>query len=154
MPETAEKAKSGGISSGGRTTPPEGGNSSGGKKADGPSTSGGRRIAEGIVTSDVRQKTIKVEVKRLVKHARYGKYIFRSTNLHAHDEKNEAKKGDRVEIVETRPLSKQKRWRLVKIVERAAVLGSLEIKEVEELAPKKHEHAEPAKTEVATAEVK
>jgi len=82
----------------------------------------GRRTEEGIVTSDVRQKTIRVEIKRLVKHPRYGKYIFRSTNLHAHDEKNEARKGDRVEIIETRPLSKQKRWRLVKIVERAALM--------------------------------
>ena len=85
---------------------------------------GGRRVQEGIVTSDVRQKTIRVEIKRLVKHPRYGKYIFRSTNLHAHDEKNEAKMGDRVEIVETRPTSKQKRWKLVKIVERAALLVS------------------------------
>ncbi|MEI6232694.1 MAG: 30S ribosomal protein S17 [Planctomycetota bacterium] len=83
----------------------------------------GRRTEEGIVTSDVRQKTIRVEIKRLVKHPRYGKYIFRSTNLHAHDEKNEAKMGDRVEIIETRPTSKQKRWALVKIVERAAVMG-------------------------------
>src|ERR1700761_1814173 len=85
---------------------------------------GGRRTEEGIVISDVREKTITVEIKRLVKPPRYGKYIFRSTNLHAHDEKNEAKKGDRVEITETRPLSKQKRWRLVKIVERAASLGA------------------------------
>lgn len=98
---------------------------------------GARRVEVGIVLSDVRQKTITVEVKHLVKHARYGKYIFRSTHLHAHDEKNEAKKGDRVEVVETRPISKQKRWRLVKIVERAAVLGSLDIKEVEVNAPKK-----------------
>ena len=80
----------------------------------------------------MRQKTITVEIKRLVKHPRYGKYIFRSTHLHAHDEKNEAKKGDRVEVVETRPISKQKRWRLVKIIERAAVLGTLDIKEVDD----------------------
>ena len=101
---------------------------------------GGRRSEEGIVISDVREKTITVEIKRLVKHARYGKYIFRSTNLHAHDEKNEARKGDRVEITETRPISKQKRWRLVKIIERAAILGHLDIKEVEVAAPK---HAAP-----------
>ena len=94
-------------------------------------THGGRRTEEGIVTSDVREKTIRVEIRRQVKHPRYGKYIFRSTNLHAHDEKNEAKMGDRVEIVETRPISKQKRWKLVKIVERAAVMGALDIKEVE-----------------------
>lgn len=104
---------------------------------------GDRRVVEGIVLSDVRQKTITVEIKRLVKHARYGKYIFRSTHLHAHDEKNEAKKGDRVEVVETRPISKQKRWRLVKIVERAAVLGTLDIKEVE-INQKKQAPAAPA----------
>jgi small subunit ribosomal protein S17 len=98
---------------------------------------GTRRTEEGIVLSDVRNKTITVEVKHLVKHPRYGKYIFRSTHLHAHDEKNEAKKGDRVEVVETRPISKQKRWRLVKVVERAAVLGTLDIKEVDTSAPKK-----------------
>jgi len=98
---------------------------------------GARRVETGIVLSDVRQKTITVEVKRLVKHARYGKYIFRSTHLHAHDEKNEAKKGDRVEIVETRPISKQKRWRLIQVIERAAVLGLIEIKDVDVAAPKK-----------------
>jgi small subunit ribosomal protein S17 len=90
-----------------------------------------RDVEIGIVLSDVRQKTITVEIKRLVKHARYGKYLHRSTHLHVHDEKNEAKKGDRVEVVETRPISKQKRWRLVRIVEHAAVLGQLDIKEVE-----------------------
>src|SRR5436190_1445392 len=116
------------------------------KKAESPAEShGGRRTEEGIVTSDVRQKTIRVEIKRLVKHARYGKYIFRSTNLHAHDEKNEAKKGDRVEIIECRPLSKQKRWRLVKIVERAASLGAVELKDVPEAAKKTEAPAEAAK---------
>jgi small subunit ribosomal protein S17 len=98
---------------------------------------GAREVKEGIVLSDVRQKTITVEIRRLVKHPRYGKYIYRSTHLHAHDEKNEAKKGDRVEVVETRPISKQKRWRLVKVIERAAVLGSLDIKEVEAGKPVK-----------------
>src|SRR3954466_12322777 len=105
-------------------------------KANEPDISrGARRIEVGIVLSDVRNKTITVEVKHLVKHPRYGKYIFRSTHLHAHDEKNEAKKGDRVEVVETRPISKQKRWRLIKVVERAAVLGQLDIKEVQVNAP-------------------
>ncbi len=97
---------------------------------------GGRRLEVGIVTSDVREKTIRVEIKRLVKHARYGKYIIRSTNLHAHDEKNEAKMGDRVEIVETRPISKQKRWRLVKVIERAAVFGTADVKPAEAAAVK------------------
>jgi small subunit ribosomal protein S17 len=120
------------------------------KKTDSTSERGDRRVEIGIVLSDVRNKTITVEVKRLVKHARYGKYIFRSTHLHAHDEKNEAKKGDRVEIVETRPISKQKRWRLIRVVERAAVLGSLDIKEVDVLAPKKHESAPKTETKEAT----
>ena len=106
---------------------------------------GFRRPEVGIVISDVRQKTITVEIKNLVKHPRYGKYMFRSTNLHAHDEKNEAKRGDRVEIVETRPISKQKRWRLVKVIERAVVLGSLDIKEVE-VAPNKAANAQVEKT--------
>jgi len=106
---------------------------------------GHRRTETGIVLSDVRNKTITVEIRRLVKHLRYGKYIFRSTHLHAHDEKNEAKKGDRVEVIESRPLSKQKRWRLVRVVERAAVLGSLDIKEVEIVPPKKEAPPAPAK---------
>lgn len=114
-----------------------------GAKSEAGSERGARRVEVGIVLSDVRQKTITVEVRHLVKHPRYGKYIFRSTHLHAHDEKNEAKKGDRVEVVETRPISKQKRWRLVKVVERAAVLGQLDIKEVEVNAPKK-EQPKPA----------
>jgi|SRR5689334_13413972 small subunit ribosomal protein S17 len=123
-------------------------------KQNEPRERGDRRVEIGIVLSDVRNKTITVEVKRLVKHARYGKYIFRSTHLHAHDEKDEAKKGDRVEIVETRPISKQKRWRLIRVVERAAVLGSLDIKDVDVLAPKK-EGAKPAeKKDSAPAETK
>src|SRR5438067_13772520 len=109
---------------------------SGAKATDADSNRGARRVEVGIVLSDVRNKTITVEVKHLVKHPRYGKYIFRSTKLHAHDENNEAKKGDRVEVVETRPMSKQKRWRLVKVVEHAAVLGQLDIKDVDGLAKK------------------
>ncbi len=88
-------------------------------------------VERGIVRSDKRDKTITVELRRLVKHAKYGKYLVRSTLVHAHDEKDEARTGDRVEIQQTRPLSKQKRWRLVRIVERAADLGALDIKEVE-----------------------
>jgi small subunit ribosomal protein S17 len=100
---------------------------------------GNRRTEIGIVVSDARQKTITVEVQYVVKHARYGKFLYRSTKLHVHDEKNEAKKGDRVEVTETRPLSKQKRWRLVRVVERAVVLGGLELKEVEGLTKHKPE---------------
>ena len=121
---------------------------------DATSERGSRRTEIGIVLSDVRQKTITVEVKHLVKHPRYGKYIFRSTHLHAHDEKNEAKKGDRVEVVETRPISKQKRWRLVKVIERAVVLGTLDIKDVEINAPKKEAPAPKPAAEGEKAEKK
>ena len=80
---------------------------------------GRRRVAVGVVTSDKMNKTRRVEIPRLVKHARYGKYIRRRTICHVHDEKNESHKGDQVEIMETRPLSKTKNWRLVKIVAKA-----------------------------------
>jgi small subunit ribosomal protein S17 len=73
----------------------------------------------GVVTSDVREKTITVEVSYQVKHPRYGKYVRRSTVFQVHDEKNEAAIGDRVEIVECRPVSKTKSWRLTRIVEKA-----------------------------------
>lgn len=78
------------------------------------------RVARiGVVTSDVRNKTIKVELAYAVRHPKYGKIIRRRTVLHAHDEKNEAKKGDTVEVMECRPISRTKCWRLVRIVQRA-----------------------------------
>src|SRR5262245_12719983 len=79
-------------------------------------TRGQRRTAVGVVTSDKMNKTRRVEIPRLVKHARYGKYIRRRTICHVHDETNESHAGDTVEIMETRPLSKTKNWRLVRIV--------------------------------------
>ena len=79
---------------------------------------GNRRTAIGVVSSDKMDKTITVVQKRLRKHPTYGKYIYRSTKYAAHDEKNEARIGDVVEIMESRPLSKRKRWRLVKVLER------------------------------------
>ncbi len=72
----------------------------------------------GIVTSDKMDKSIVVMVERLVKHPLYKKYIKRRSKFMAHDERNEAREGDVVLIEETRPLSKRKRWRLVKIIER------------------------------------
>ena len=78
---------------------------------------GRRKVKIGIVTSDKMDKTITVVIKRLVKHPKYRKYIRRITKLKAHDEKNQAKIGDRVEIMETRPLSKTKHWRLVRVLE-------------------------------------
>ncbi len=77
-----------------------------------------RRTRIGVVESDVRDKTIRVRLERLVKHAKYGKYTKWRTVLHAHDEKNEAKIGDVVEIVECRPISKTKSWRLARFVSR------------------------------------
>jgi small subunit ribosomal protein S17 len=71
----------------------------------------------GRVVSDKREKTVTVLVERKVKHPVYGKYVKRSTKFHAHDEGNTAKVGDVVRIVETRPLSATKRWRLTEIVE-------------------------------------
>lgn len=75
-----------------------------------------RRTVIGIVTSDKMNKTRRVEIPRLVKHDRYSKYIRRRTVCHVHDEKNESHTGDTVEIMETRPLSKTKNWRLVRVV--------------------------------------
>ena len=78
-----------------------------------------RRTAVGVVTSDKMSKTRRVEIARLVKHARYGKYIRRRTICHVHDETNQSRTGDKVEIMETRRLSKTKTWRLIKIVAKA-----------------------------------
>jgi small subunit ribosomal protein S17 len=78
-----------------------------------------RKILQGTVHSDRMQKTITVDVARRVKHAKYGKYLVRTRRFAVHDERNEARAGDTVEIAETRPLSKRKRWRLLRVVERA-----------------------------------
>src|SRR5437867_12609147 len=80
---------------------------------------GRRRVEIGVVTSDKMNKTRRVEIPRLVKHSRYGKYIKRRTICHVHDEQNESHIGDKVEIMETRPLSKTKSWRLMRVVSKA-----------------------------------
>ena len=77
------------------------------------------RTIQGVVASDKGDKTIKVVVNYQTKHPKYGKYLKRRTVLHAHDEKNDAKEGDTVEIAECRPLSKTKHHRLLRIVQRA-----------------------------------
>jgi small subunit ribosomal protein S17 len=87
---------------------------------------GQRRTAVGVVTSDKMNKTRRVEIPRLVKHARYGKYIRRRTVCHVHDEANESHQGDTVEIMESRPLSKTKHWRLVRVVTRAGVVPAVD----------------------------
>jgi len=73
----------------------------------------------GIVESDKRDKTLKVVVGYLSRHPKYGKYLKRRTVLHVHDEQNDAKLGDRVEVAPCRPMSKTKSWKLVRVVERA-----------------------------------
>ncbi len=78
-----------------------------------------RRTLIGVVTRDKMDKTRRVEIERLVKHPRYGKYIKRRTVCYAHDEGNQTRRGDTVEIMETRPLSKTKNWRLVRVVKKA-----------------------------------
>ena len=80
---------------------------------------GKRRSFVGVVTSDKMDKTRRVEIGYVVKHKRYGKYIRRRTVCHMHDENNESHLGDKVEIAETRRLSKTKCWRLVRVVAKA-----------------------------------
>ncbi|MEJ6776662.1 MAG: 30S ribosomal protein S17 [Crocinitomicaceae bacterium] len=78
-----------------------------------------RKERIGIVTSDKMDKSIVVAVERKVKHPKYGKFVKNTTKFVAHDEKNDCNEGDTVKIMETRPLSKSKNWRLVEVVERA-----------------------------------
>jgi len=77
-----------------------------------------KRVVIGVVTGDKTAKTRRVEIGRLVKHERYGKYIRRKTVCYTHDENNESRLGDKVEIEESRPLSKTKRWTLLRVVEK------------------------------------
>jgi len=78
-----------------------------------------RKVREGLVVSDKMDKTVVVEVEDRVKHALYGKVMRRTSRLKAHDQNNDCGIGDRVQLMETRPLSATKRWRVVTILERA-----------------------------------
>ncbi len=78
-----------------------------------------RKVRSGKVTSDAREKTITVEIERLVRHPIYNRVVRKRAKLMAHDEQNDAHIGDLVEVMETRPLSKTKHWRLTKVIERA-----------------------------------
>ncbi len=82
-------------------------------------TRNARKERVGLVVSNKMDKSITVAIERRMKHPMYGKYVKRTTKLMAHDENNDAGAGDTVRIMETRPLSKNKRWRLVEVVERA-----------------------------------
>jgi small subunit ribosomal protein S17 len=91
------------------------------KKSDGiemKDIRGKRKTRVGEVVSDKMDKTITVAVKRRVKHQVYGKYISRTTKLMVHDDKNECHEGDTVKVMETRPFSRNKRWRLVEVIEK------------------------------------
>jgi small subunit ribosomal protein S17 len=78
-----------------------------------------RKQRTGVVVSDKMDKSVVVEIERLVKHPKYGKFVKKTTKFMAHDETDDCKMGDTVSIMETRPLSKSKCWRVVKIIERA-----------------------------------
>ncbi len=89
-----------------------------------------RRTLEGVVTSDKMQKTITVLVTRTFQHPKYKKFVRKHAKYHAHDEQGLAKEGDRVEIASCRPLSKLKRWRLVRVVEKAAQVAALDFQNI------------------------
>jgi len=93
-----------------------------------------RRILVGFVTSDKAAKTRRVEIERLVRHPRYSKIIRKKTICHVHDENNESHVGDKVEIEESRPLSKLKRWNLVRIVEKSKIVDVASLKAEQALA--------------------
>jgi small subunit ribosomal protein S17 len=82
-----------------------------------------RKTLFGIVHGDKMEKTVTVDVERRFRHKKYGKFMVKTRRLAVHDERNEAHVGDRVEITETRPLSRTKRWRLVRVLEKAHVHG-------------------------------
>lgn len=82
-----------------------------------------RKVMRGVVTSDKMQKTLVVQVTRKVRHPVYEKFVSRRTKLYAHDEKGEARVGDVVDVAQTRPLSKLKAWRLVRVVQKARPAG-------------------------------
>lgn len=110
-----------------------------------------RKTVVGRVTSDKMRKTIVVRMERLVKHPKYGKYMKHYTAFKAHDEKQEARTGDVVEIMETRPLSRTKTWRLVRIVKKgegvlAPIPGAPEIEAPKPEAPKPEAPPAPVAT--------
>ena len=90
-----------------------------GTETGNPEARNARKVREGMVTSVGMDKTIVVTVTDRVRHAKYNKFVLRTKKLYTHDEANDAGVGDRVRVMETRPMSKTKRWRLVEIIERA-----------------------------------
>ena len=84
-----------------------------------PRSRGERKVRTGVVMSEAMDKTVLVRIEQVVRHRAYGKIIRRSSKLAAHDEANDAHVGDTVRLMETRPLSKTKRWRVIEVIERA-----------------------------------
>ena len=87
-----------------------------------------KKVAVGVVTSDKMTKTRVVEIPRLVKHPKYGKYLRQQTVCYVHDEQNESAQGDTVEIIESRPRSKSKRWELVKVIEKSRAVDITQLR--------------------------
>lgn len=114
-------------------------------------TRGRRRVQRGRVKSAKQDKTISVVVSWKKQHPLYGKYIQQKTTLYAHDEGNEAAEGDFVELAETRPLSKTKRWRLVKVLHKAAIADSEKTEAEKEAAALEAAHREKQKPQPAPA---
>jgi small subunit ribosomal protein S17 len=94
-----------------------------------------KRVEVGVVTGDKMEKTRRVEIPRLVKHAKYGKYLRRRTVCYAHDEDNLSRAGDTVEIIESRPMSRKKRWQLVRVVSKSRLAGVAAMPEAGPLEP-------------------
>jgi small subunit ribosomal protein S17 len=103
-----------------------------------------KRVETGIVTSDKTPKTRRVEIPRLVKHPRYGKYVRRKTICHVHDENNESHAGDLVEIIESRPMSRLKRWALVRVIEKGRMLDLVAMRAAARHGPARRDAAETA----------
>jgi small subunit ribosomal protein S17 len=104
-----------------------------------------KRVAVGVVTTDKMDKSRRVEIPRLVRHAKYGKILHRKTVCHIHDEKNESHVGDTVEIVECPPKSRLKRWALVRIVKKSTIVDLAALRAAEK--------AQHESEEVTTAKV-
>jgi small subunit ribosomal protein S17 len=104
-----------------------------------------KRVEIGVVLNDKTAKTRRVEIPRLVKHPRYGKFMRRKTICYVHDEKNESHSGDVVEIIESRPTSRMKRWALVRIVEKGKMIDLAAMRA--QARAKKKQAAEEEKTE-------
>lgn len=113
-----------------------------------------KRVVSGVVTSDKMDKTRRVEINRSVKHPKYKKYVQRRTVCHVHDENNESHAGDLVEIIESQPLSKLKRWNLVRVIEKSTAVDVAALRAARKVAEQEAaEQAEAAKKNpAATAE--